>query len=69
MSSITLHLIDKDGYYDSTLTSDVNNVLNTIALEGLDFTMQQPPEDYTIRRYRWLNNEWVENIEEEINHD
>ncbi len=59
MSSITVYVIDDDGFLDCERSGDVNSVLYAVDVEEKDFTMQPPPND--TEKWRWVNNEWTTN--------
>ena len=57
MSSVSVHILDADGYFVSTRSGDVDSVMLAVDIENMDFTMTARPND--TERWRWVNNEWV----------
>ena len=57
MSSITVHVINKEGYWDCTRTGNVDNVMYAVNIEDKDFTLVAPPD--ILGGWRWVSNEWI----------
>lgn len=57
MSSITVYVINKDGYLDCERTGDVDSVMLAIDIEEKPYTLQPPP-DFD-GGWRWVDNEWI----------
>ena len=57
MSSITVYIVDNEGFYDCERTGDIDSVLYAVNIEQKDYTMQKPPNN--AEKWRWVNNEWI----------
>lgn len=67
MAGMTAYILDDTGRLICTRSGDIENVMLAIEIEETPYTIAVPPDGTD--NWRWVNNEWVEDKQEEVNHD
>lgn len=57
MSAIKAYIVDDDGYFLYSRTSDIETVLRAVEIEQVEYTLTPPPDDS--EGWQWVGTEWV----------
>lgn len=57
MSAIKAYIVDDDGYFLYSRTSDIETVLRAVEIEQVEYTLTPPPDDSD--GWQWVGTEWV----------